>query len=106
VTKDKGETTSEQPERVRRGGDGAIIGYWFRDDFIPYEEFVRVEALSLIERLRAVPLGEEMPDDLWRELRGKFESYASGLQRRFTVDDVTKSVVRIQILSLEGRVGS
>lgn len=106
VTKDKGETSSEQPERVRRGGDGAIIGYWLPEDFIPYQEFIIGEMPSLIDGLRAVPLGEEMPDKLWRELRATFETYASRLQRRFTVDDVTNSVVCIQILSLQGRIGS
>ncbi len=91
-----------EEERVIRGAEGTVIGYWFPEDFWLYQEYLMREQQGLIDRVRAVPMGSNFPRDLWLEMRSTFERFVQSLGRKYTDRDITMSTASIQLLAQGG----
>lgn len=94
MTKDKDQEPhpADKPERVIRGGEGEVVGYWFPEDFWAYEDHLMKHQASLLARVRAVPMGTDIPRELWLEMRSTFAAFAESLGRKHTDFDTSMSV--------------
>lgn len=89
-------------QRVIRGADGAIIGYWFPEDFWIYEEYLMKEHHPLLQRVHDIPSGTNIPRELWLEMKATFERFADLLGRKYTSYDTTSSTAHVQQIARGG----